>query len=187
MPHYWCISVCVCVPHVLICKWNSFCVGSFPCEILRFSQWQVSWRLLYSGMWFQVVWLISSEILEKPAASIFYINDGCRRIFCNILHVYQTAWHRITEDSNFQNSFPVFNHINCNYHETSWTKSNAANMHKIITSTATIGYHSVVCFCVSYLPAMRPWQKSEGWEVCQCSRLPNFSLLLHPCLAQSIF
>jgi len=38
-------------------------------------------------------------------------------------------------------------------------------MHKIITSTATTGHHSVVCLCVSYLPAMRPWEKSEGREV----------------------
>jgi uncharacterized membrane protein len=101
--------------------------------------------------------------------------------------VYQTARHRIPEDSNFQNSSPVFNHINCNYHETLWSIFNATNRHKIITSTATAGHHSVVCLCVSYLPAMRLWEKSEGWEVWQCSRLPTFSLLLHPCPAQNTF
>ena len=131
--------------------------------------------------------MISSEISEKAAASIFYINDGCLKNFCNILHVYQTAWHQIPEESNFKNSSPIFSRINCNYHETLWTKSNATYMYKIITSTATTGHHSVVCLCVSYLPAMRPWEKSEGWKVCQCSRLPTFSLLLHPCPAQSTF
>jgi hypothetical protein len=186
MPHYWYIHICVCVrvcvracvPHVMICKWNLFCTGSFPCEILRFSEWQVSWRLLYSGMWFQVVWLISSEISEKPAASVFYIKDGCRRIFCHILHIYHTAWLWIPEDSNFQNSFPVFNCINCNYYETLWTKSNAT----CIKLSHQRLLKDIIVLSVSMYPTFQQWGRGRSLKDGKCGSAQSFLLAAYCCI-----